>query len=123
MAGQVRRYLNYEPLTIRAPSAWYNIRKFARRNKVVVGAALAIFAVLIAGTAVSVTFGVRERRQRSEAERQKTEADRRREESEAVNRFLTQDVLERIGPAYLADKPLRDNLVERMLNPPRSPRV
>ena len=110
----MKRYLDYEPITARSPSRWYNLKKFAKRHKVLVGAASAVLAVLIAGTAISITFAIRERWQRAEAVRQKNEADRRSEELEAVNQFLTQDVIERAGPAHLADKPFRDKVVERI---------
>ena len=110
VAADVRRYLECEPIAARPPSMRYQFAKFARRNKVVVGAVAAVFAALVAGTAVAITFAVRERWQRREAELRSAETD-------AVNEFLTLDVLERVGPARIGDKTLRDKVVELMLDP------
>jgi tetratricopeptide (TPR) repeat protein len=109
-AADVRRYLEYEPIAARPPSVWYQLAKFAKRNKVVVAALAAVFAALLAGTGIAITFAVRERWQRREAELRSAETD-------AVNEFLTLDVLERVGPARIGDKTLRDKVVELMLDP------
>ncbi len=47
LANDIRRYLNDEPITARPPSAAYQIRKFARRNRVLVGGAAATLAALV----------------------------------------------------------------------------
>jgi tetratricopeptide (TPR) repeat protein len=49
LAADVRRHLADEPLSARAPSLTYQLSRFAKRNKVLVGGALAVFLVLIAG--------------------------------------------------------------------------
>ncbi len=48
-SADVRRHLNNEPIAARPPSAWYQLSKFARRNKGLVTAAAAIVLVLFAG--------------------------------------------------------------------------
>jgi hypothetical protein len=48
-AADVQRYLNDEPVEACPPSAGYRLRKFARRNKRPVLAALLVLVVLVAG--------------------------------------------------------------------------
>jgi predicted Ser/Thr protein kinase len=59
LAADIRRYLNHEPIQARPPSALYQLRKFARRNKGLVGGALGVFAALLAGAVVALLFAVR----------------------------------------------------------------
>lgn len=48
LAADIRRYLKQEPITARPPSAAYQLRKFAQRNKpLVAGAGLGVVALLI----------------------------------------------------------------------------
>jgi serine/threonine protein kinase/formylglycine-generating enzyme required for sulfatase activity len=49
MAADIRRYLRDEPILARPPSALYQVRKFAARNKVLVGGVAAVFLALVAG--------------------------------------------------------------------------
>jgi non-specific serine/threonine protein kinase/serine/threonine-protein kinase len=51
LAADIRRYLGDEPIVARPASALYQVRKFARRNKAIVTAALAMFLLLIVGIA------------------------------------------------------------------------
>jgi eukaryotic-like serine/threonine-protein kinase len=53
-ADDVRRCLQSEPVQARADSAWYRLGKFARRNRLAVGATIAVVAALGAGLAVSL---------------------------------------------------------------------
>jgi WD40 repeat protein/tRNA A-37 threonylcarbamoyl transferase component Bud32 len=55
----IRRFLADEPVTAVAPSAAYRFRKFARRNRAVLGVAAAISLLLVAGVAVSTWQAVR----------------------------------------------------------------
>jgi WD40 repeat protein/serine/threonine protein kinase len=58
-AADVRRYLGDEPVQACPPSAWYRLRKFARRNKValITASAIAIVILLaVAGLAFSTTL-------------------------------------------------------------------
>jgi serine/threonine protein kinase/WD40 repeat protein len=83
-AADVQRYLNDEPVLACPPSAWYKLRKFARRNKAALAAAAAVAtAVLLAvGSLVSALLvltvsnaQIQEKQQRtSEALRGETEA-------------------------------------------------
>ena len=58
MAADIRRYLADHPIEARPPSRIYQLRKFARRNKVLVGAALSILLVSVVGALVSLRFAV-----------------------------------------------------------------
>jgi eukaryotic-like serine/threonine-protein kinase len=49
LAADIKRHLNDEPVTARAPSAGYKLRKFVRRNRAGVAAAGALTATLVAG--------------------------------------------------------------------------
>src|SRR5215471_15825455 len=49
LAGDIRRYLADEPIVARPPSTTYQLQKFARRHKAVVGGVAAVFVVLVAG--------------------------------------------------------------------------
>ena len=49
----IQRYLNDEPISAVAPSVRYRLRKFAVRNKLVFGSAVAITLALIVGLGIS----------------------------------------------------------------------
>jgi WD40 repeat protein/serine/threonine protein kinase/tetratricopeptide (TPR) repeat protein/thiol-disulfide isomerase/thioredoxin len=57
-AMDVQRYLADEPVQACPPSAWYRLRKFARRNKGWVGTAALLAAVLLLATAVSAALAI-----------------------------------------------------------------
>jgi tetratricopeptide (TPR) repeat protein len=88
LGADVKRYLNYEPITARPPSAWYQARKFARRNKTLVGAAALLMIVLIAGVTVSTIALFDARRSRRDALDRLEEAEGARQAAEQVSRFL-----------------------------------
>ena len=68
LALDVQRHLQQEPVLAAAPSRLYRIRKFARRNRPLLGAAAMIAAVLIAGAVVSTLLAVDAMRARRLAE-------------------------------------------------------
>jgi tetratricopeptide (TPR) repeat protein len=68
LAADVERYLTSQPILARPPSSAYLLKKFARRNRVVVAGVLATFVALAAGAVVSTVFGMREARERRVAE-------------------------------------------------------
>ena len=65
LAADIRRYLADEPITARPASTAYQLQKFARRHKALVGGMAAVFVALAAGTIVSTWQALRAR----EAER------------------------------------------------------
>lgn len=67
-AADIGRYLSDEPVEARPPSATYRVRKFTRRHRGTVAAAIVVLMVLLAGlTATTVQF-VRAERARAEAQ-------------------------------------------------------
>ena len=69
LAADIERYLTDQPITARAPSATYHLRKFARRHRALVGALAAVFVVLAAGIVASTEGLVRANRERDRANR------------------------------------------------------
>ncbi len=56
LADDIENYLNREPLMAGPPGTGYKLKKFVRRNCVLVGGIAAVLAVLIAGVVVSTIF-------------------------------------------------------------------
>ena len=54
LAADIRRYLADEPIVARPPSALYQLGKFARRNRALVGGVVGIVLALTAGLVVSL---------------------------------------------------------------------
>jgi tetratricopeptide (TPR) repeat protein len=67
LASDVRRYLKDEPIVARPASTFYQLRKFARRNKALVGGAAVAAAALVLGTAVASWQAVQATRARDQA--------------------------------------------------------
>jgi len=59
LAEDLMHYLRDEPVRARAPSAWYQLRKFARRNRMLVSAAAIVLVVLVVSTVVSTSLFIR----------------------------------------------------------------
>jgi len=76
LAQDLDRYLADQPIHARPPSTLYQVRLFARRNRVLVGGIAATAIVLIAGIVVSSLLAVSEARQRREVERARDEIER-----------------------------------------------
>ena len=67
LSEDVLRYLSSQPILARPPSTIYQLRKFAARNKTLVGGIVATIVVLAGGVVVSTWLGLREAAQRREA--------------------------------------------------------
>ena len=68
-AGDMRRYLNSEPIQARPPSRVYLARKFARRHRSLVGGCVATLAVAIVGALVAIGYATDATSRASELER------------------------------------------------------
>ena len=127
LARDVERYLAGEPVDAGPPSGWYRLRKFARRNRVVLTTTVLVALALIAGTTVSVCQTILARRAQSDAVSQsdrakKAEADavsqRDRAETnfrrarDAVDQMLT-EVSERALAEVPQAEPIRRALLEK----------
>ncbi len=100
LSEDVGLHLDSRPITARAPSRIYAMRKFTRRNRsLVFGSGLAL-AALVAGVVAATTFGLREA-----AQRRSVEAARR--DVETVVRFQ-QEMLSGIDASAMGTNLSRD---------------
>src|SRR5262249_29281945 len=53
LVADLRRHLNHEPVEAGPPSAWYRLRKSARRNRALLATTAVVVTALVVGTAVS----------------------------------------------------------------------
>jgi eukaryotic-like serine/threonine-protein kinase len=107
LAGDIRRYLDDQPITAKPSSAVYQLQKFARRHKTIVASAAAILAALILGIVASTWEAVRARRAEAIAKQETAIA-------QAVNEFLQNDILGQAS-AYNQSKPDPDLKVRAAL--------
>src|SRR5262249_26758159 len=105
LARDIERYLNDEAVEACPPSTLYKLRKFARKNQKLLGAAAAFALLLTAGTFVSLWQAIRaiqaehaanDERDRAEAEatRAETEAERARRQVYVAHMNLAQSAWE-----------------------------
>lgn len=113
LASDIRRYLADEPIVARPPTTLYQLGKFARRNRALVGGVVATFIVLVAGVVVSsIGFAqaleqkslVEDEIQRALSAEAAATAARLRAEKEAaktsaINTFLVKELLGAANPA------------------------
>jgi serine/threonine protein kinase len=97
LAEDIRRHLSHEPIFARPPSAMYQLRKFAQRNKLAVGAAAAVMLALILGI-VGTSRGM------IEAQHKADDAERQTRIAKAVNDFLNDDLLDQANPSNQPDR-------------------
>jgi non-specific serine/threonine protein kinase/serine/threonine-protein kinase len=79
LADDIENYLKGAPLIAGPPGAGYRLKKFVRRNRVLVGGIAAVLLVLVAGVVVSTIFAIGQARARTDAQ--------------LVTNFLRMDVL------------------------------
>lgn len=58
LADDLERHLNYQPIEARPTSVAYQVRRFARRHRAIVGGALATLLAIVLGAAVAVKFAI-----------------------------------------------------------------
>lgn len=98
LAEDLRRHLDHEPILARPQTTAYQLSRFARRHRALVGGLAAAFIALAGGLTVAlVSLGRVEAARRSEkAERERAEAEAGTRE--AVDRFLLRDMLGAANP-------------------------
>ena len=84
LAEDVARYLTSQPILARPPSAVYQLRKFAKRNKALVGGLAATLVAIIGGAIGTLMFAVKADQQRQVADEQRRVADEQRQVAEAA---------------------------------------
>jgi serine/threonine protein kinase/WD40 repeat protein len=77
-AADIERFMTEQPVEARPPSAWYRIRKAARRNKVALTTAAVVAAALVVGTAVSIWQAVAASRAKTAALAERDEKEKAR---------------------------------------------
>ena len=71
LAADIRRYLSHEPIVARPASTMYQMRKFAQRNRALVGGVAGVFVMLIVAI-IGTSLGMMQaQRERDEAEHQR----------------------------------------------------
>lgn len=93
LAADMRRYLCDQPIAARPASATYQLRKFARRNRALVGGALATILAILAGLIASLVLYIRADHARIAEEAQRRIAQDEAARANAINNFLLQDML------------------------------
>jgi serine/threonine protein kinase len=112
LAADIQRHLKDEPIAARPPSASYQLRKFAQRNKALVAGVAAVFVVLVGGIIASTWEAARARHAEQVANAESATA-------RAVNDFLQNDLLAQASPntqARLNTKPDPDLKVRTVLD-------
>ncbi|UCC32655.1 MAG: serine/threonine protein kinase [Phycisphaerales bacterium] len=97
LAQDLRRYLGGEAIIARPPSIVYQLRVFARRNKVVFAAMAAVFIVLLGGAIVSTSLYVRAERAHAETVVERDRALAAEQDTAAINEFF-EDMLSAVDP-------------------------
>lgn len=106
LAGDVRRFLADEPIIARPPSTLYQLRKFATRNKALVGGLAGVFISLVAGIVGTSVGLIRATRAENLARSRLQDAERQAAVTEAVNEFLNDDLLSLADPENSPDRDL-----------------
>jgi tetratricopeptide (TPR) repeat protein/predicted Ser/Thr protein kinase len=97
LAADIRRHLDDRPIEARPPGTVYQLRKFARRNRVLVGATAVLLVVLAAAAAGGSWLALRATRAERAAREQVVRAETEAAKQEAVNEFL-QGMLSSVDP-------------------------
>ena len=91
LASDIHRYLNDEPIVARPPTVGYQLSKFAKRNKALVGGVMTVFVVLVLGI-VGTSLGM------ARALASEKQEIRQRKIVEEVIAFLNRDLFAAADP-------------------------
>ncbi|MFQ5502459.1 MAG: protein kinase [Phycisphaerae bacterium] len=121
LATDIRRYLNSEPITAHPPSAMYQLRKFARRNRALVGTVAIVFVLLVSGIITTSWQAAAASKARDEAQaarlaeqKQRVRAERRFDEVRSLARSFIFEFYQKIG-GLAGSMPARELLVRKGL--------
>jgi serine/threonine protein kinase len=97
LAQDLERWLGEQPIEARPPSTMYQLAKFARRNRVLVGGVIAVFLTLVLGIVGTLSQAQRATREKDDALAAKAAAERESKRSRAALRYL-QGMFETVDP-------------------------
>ncbi len=97
IASDIQRHLQDQPVEAGPPTATYRFRKFARRNKVALFTTTTVAASFVLGLTLAL-YGL------FAADRQRAIADQEKAVAQAVNYFLTDDLLAAVAPSSRAGR-------------------
>jgi len=92
-ARDIERYLQGDPVEAGPPSATYRLKKFASKNKVLIGTVSAFAVLLILGVVISTWQAVRATRAEKAAKAERDRADAEAATSKAITDFLQNSLL------------------------------
>jgi len=124
LGADLTRYLSDEPILARPAGTVYQLRKFARRNKTLVGGVAAVMVVLTAGAGVSAWQAVRATREAAKARAvqdflttmlRSADPEQTRGEAPTV-RELIDSAAERLRSSRLSDQPAVEGAVQATLS-------
>ncbi|UCC29770.1 MAG: serine/threonine protein kinase [Phycisphaerales bacterium] len=105
LAEDINRYLTHQPITARAPTTVYQLKKLVERNKLPFAFVATLFGLVLGfGVWMSVLYGraevdqTRAANAERQAEHQRAEAVREAETVKAINEFLVNDLLAAAQP-------------------------
>ncbi|MCX5691906.1 MAG: serine/threonine-protein kinase, partial [Planctomycetota bacterium] len=94
LADDVRRYLSDQPILARPATLSYQLSKFAKRHRSLVGGTLIALLALVVGLGVSIALYVR-------AEYQRARADEREKRASSLQEFMVENLLKAPAPDRL----------------------
>jgi tetratricopeptide (TPR) repeat protein/predicted Ser/Thr protein kinase len=97
LAADLERWLREQPIEARPPSTMYQLSKFARRNRVLVGGVVAVFLTLVLGIVGTMSQAQRATRQKDDALAAKSAAERESKRARVALRYL-QGMFETVDP-------------------------
>ncbi|MFT5527031.1 MAG: tetratricopeptide (TPR) repeat protein, partial [Pirellulaceae bacterium] len=114
LADDIHRFLNDEPVIARPPTAAYRLRKFARKNRILVSSGLAMLMLLISGIAATSWQAIRATQAERDANQQEQIAIAKAVESE--QRRIEADELRGKGEEARSQAETEARRAERILN-------
>lgn len=88
-ASDIRHYLKDEPIEARPANTWYQLSKFSRRNKALVGGIAASFLILVVGLVATTLQNKEIQRQKTLAEANAISEGKARKRAENINAFVS----------------------------------
>ena len=106
LAGDLRRFLDDEPITARPVGPAGRLRRWSRRNPWVAALSAAVLMSLLVGTGVSTTLAIRAIRAEAATRKQRDQAELEANRFKAVIEFLRKDML---AQASVSNQATRDS--------------